>query len=145
MNEPVFKWVAQVRDYELDCQGIVNNATFINYLEQCRNDYGRANGIDYIKYHQAGFDFVVAAIDIKYRQPLSAGEAFYVTAELVAITEKRLHFKQEIFRQDQQKPAATAMIDIACVDRKTGKSGLPDTLLTQLLAINPQLAQQTAG
>lgn len=128
MTKTIFTWEATVRDYELDSQGIVNNATYINYFEQCRNDYARANGIDFIAYHKAGFNLVVAGIDVKYRYPLMAENQFYVTCELDNFNEKRFNFKQAIHLKDNDKLVAQAMIATACVDIKTGKTCLPDML-----------------
>ena len=89
VNDPIYTWHSKVRDYELDALGIVNHATYINYMEQCRNDYARDLGVDFIEYYHAGYSFVVAGIDIQYRSPLTAKEEFYVTVELAVGMEKQ--------------------------------------------------------
>ncbi len=132
MKENTFIWESKVRDYELDCLGIVNNATFINYIEQARNDYARTIGIDFVEYHQQGYDFVVAGIEIQYRRPLKANNEFYVTIELTAFTDKRIHFEQQIKLKTLDKLAATALVTVACVDQKTGKACMPDFLKNKL-------------
>lgn len=134
-QENFSKWESTVRDYELDAQGIVNNATYINYFEQCRNNYGRSFGIDYYEFHKAGFDFVVAALEVQYRYPLRAGDEYYVTAKITGHDEKRIHFEQEIHLKKEDKLAAKAAIHIACVNCKTGKSCIPELLLEKLPTI----------
>jgi acyl-CoA thioester hydrolase len=46
MNSP-FRIEFQVRDYELDMQGIVNNGVYFNYLEHARHEYLLAKGVDF--------------------------------------------------------------------------------------------------
>jgi acyl-CoA thioester hydrolase len=121
-------WKQTVRDYELDIQGIVNNATYINYFEQCRNDYARANDIDFIAYHKAGYNLVVAGIEVKYRYPLTAENQFYVTCELSRFDHRRIYFEQAIHLQDNDRLIATAIVTAACVDIKSGRSCMPDVL-----------------
>ena len=137
-----FIWQSTVRDYELDSQGIVNNATYVNYFEQCRNDYARALGIDVQEYFQAGYNLIVAGIEVQYRFPLSASEKFYVTANISQHNEKRIYFEQEIRRETDDKLIATAIVTTACVDHKTGKSCMPTMLKEKLPTIEtPQVSK----
>lgn len=125
----MYIWESTVRDYELDGLGIVNNATYISYFEQCRNDYARSLGIDFIKLHQSGFDLVVAKLTVKYLRSLIAGDRYVVSAWVADISTKRIIFHQAIRLQNTQKIAAKAIVDVACVDRKTGQSQIPHTLI----------------
>jgi acyl-CoA thioester hydrolase len=130
----LYKWDSQVRDYELDCQGVVNHATFVNYFEQCRNDYARSIGIDFHEYHLKGFDLVVAGIEIQYWRPLKIKDQFYVTAHILERTEKRVIFKQKIKSQQGDRLIATAKVSVACVDLKTGRACMPEFLVEKFSA-----------
>lgn len=132
MSKEIYKWESLVRDYELDSQGIVNNATYINYLEQCRNEYVRSLGIDFAEYHKEGYIFVVAGIEIQYRQPLKQQEQFYVTATISGYDEKRVHFNQEIIKVTDESVVAKAIVHTACLDYRTGKSSMPSLLKSML-------------
>jgi acyl-CoA thioester hydrolase len=131
--EQIYRWEAIVRDYELDSQNIVNHATYVNYFEQCRNDYARSLGIDFIEYHKRGFDLLVAGIDIQYWRPLRVKDQFYVTVQISACTEKRVHFKQEIRLKETDRLLTSATVYIACVDLKTGRACMPESLKEKLL------------
>ncbi len=132
MQENTYRWASVVRDYELDSQGIVNNATYINYLEQCRNDYARSLNIDFAEYHKAGYIFVVAGIEIQYRKSLTANEKFCATAMLSGYDKKRIYFNQEIIKTYDASIAAKAIVHIACLDYKAGKAEMP-SMLTEVL------------
>lgn len=128
MSGKTYRWESTVRDYELDSQGIVNNATYINYLEQCRNNYARSLNIDFVEYHKAGYIFVVAGIEIQYRKSLKANETFSVTATLAGYDEKRIYFNQEIIKLPDNSIAAKASVHVACLDYKLGKAVMPSML-----------------
>ena len=132
MVDTPFTWQSHVRDYELDSQGIINNAVYVNYFEQCRNDYARSINIDFIELYQQGFSLCVSRLNIKYLLPLRAGQAFMVTAEISAFDNHRIYFYQQIREQDTHRFVAKADVVIACVDHKTKKACMPDALRKNL-------------
>ena len=86
----------EVRDYELDIQGIVNNAVYQNYLEHCRHSYLTAIGINFTKMHESGLHPVVTRTEIDYLQPLRSGNKFCVGMKLSYEGRLRYVFHQEI-------------------------------------------------
>ena len=54
----------QVRDYECDLEGIVNNANYLHYLEHTRHEYIKQKGLSFAHLHEEGIDLVVARINI---------------------------------------------------------------------------------
>lgn len=132
MTEELYKWEASVRDYELDGQNIVNHATYVNYFEQARNDYVRTLGIDFVEYHNAGFNFVVTAIQVEYRYPLFAQDKFYVTAKITGFDARRFYFEQKIKRNSDNRLIAKANVHAACIDHRTGRVHMPEMLITLL-------------
>ena len=59
----------QVRSYECDSYGHVNNANYLNYLEFARYELLKDIGFDYIKMINAGFGIYIARIEIDYKKP----------------------------------------------------------------------------
>ena len=57
-----FELEMQVRDYECDVQGIVNNAVYQNYLEHARHEFLHAVGCDFHALRAEGCA-VVAAVE----------------------------------------------------------------------------------
>ena len=68
----------QVRDYECDLQGVVNNANYQHYIEHARHNWLEVMGIDFAALHDEGVDLVVARIEIDFKHPLSSRDIFVV-------------------------------------------------------------------
>lgn len=75
-----------VRFTDLDAMGHVNNAVYLTYLEQARNDcYLELTGRRDILGEDGGLDFVVARAEIDYRAPVHHGESVTVTIRPEAV------------------------------------------------------------
>ena len=74
----LFELDMQVRDYELDAQGVVNNGTYMNYLEHTRHEFLKAVGMDFVELHNNGIDAMVIKAELEYKRPLKANDTFKV-------------------------------------------------------------------
>ena len=77
MKDFDFELEMQVRDYECDVQGIVNNAVYQNYLEHCRHQFLQTVGLDFNQMHKEGIDGVVIRAEIDYKFPLRPDDVFF--------------------------------------------------------------------
>jgi acyl-CoA thioester hydrolase len=104
-----------VRDYELDLQGIVNNAVYQNYLEHTRHEFLKSKGLDFNQLHLDGYDAVVVRSEIDYKKSLTSGDSF--TVKIGAEREGRLKmvFHQQILRHSDQAIILNAKIFAACI------------------------------
>lgn len=111
----IFKLEFIVRDYELDLQGIVNNAVYQNYLEHARHEFLKHKGLDFNQMHIEGYDALVIRSEVDYKKFLKSGDTFVV--ETYATRESRLKivFHQKIIRNSDQQLIADAKIFTACV------------------------------
>lgn len=66
----------EVRDYELDCEQIVNNANYLHYIEHTRHKFCIHAGMPFIELHRRGIDAVVRKINIEYISSLRSGDKF---------------------------------------------------------------------
>jgi acyl-CoA thioester hydrolase len=110
MSESIFKVEMEVRDYECDIEGIVNNAVYLNYLEHARHGFIRRKGFDFVDLTHRGIYLVVIRIEADYLYSLRGGDKFYVTASAEKITKLRFCFTQEIFRLEDNKPILKAKV-----------------------------------
>jgi acyl-CoA thioester hydrolase len=99
-----------VRDYELDLQGIVNNAVYQSYLEHVRHLYLKSIGIDFADYTRRGIHLVVVRAVLDYRFPLGSGDRFLVGLNLLRESRLKFVFQQAIIRLPDEKPILSARI-----------------------------------
>lgn len=94
-----FSLEMQVRDYELDYQGIVNNANYLHYLEHTRHAFCVKAGVSFARLHRMGIDPVLARIEADYKTPLKADDTFVSCLNLKRRGAKFI-FYQDIYRAD---------------------------------------------
>lgn len=104
-----------VRDYELDLQGIVNNAVYQNYIEHARHEFLKAHGLDFNQLHIDGYDAVVVRSEIDYKRSLKSGDNFIVKTSVVREGRLKIIFNQQIIRTDDQTIILNAKIHAACI------------------------------
>lgn len=126
MNDHHFELELQVRDYECDIQGIVNNAVYQNYLEHCRHKFLNHIGIDFTQLHNDGIDAVVIRAEIDYKFPLRPGDDFLVQLKMGIQGKLRIIFLQQIIRKTDEKLMLVARI--TAVLTKSNRPVSPDIL-----------------
>jgi acyl-CoA thioester hydrolase len=104
-----------VRDYELDLQGIVNNAVYQNYLEHARHEYLKEKGLNFQQLHIDGFDAMVIRAEIDYKKSLVSNDHFLVKIGIEREGRLRLIFNQLIIRTSDNAVIVKAKIVVACV------------------------------
>jgi acyl-CoA thioester hydrolase len=98
MGTTPFTTELQVRDYECDLQGIVNNAVYQHYLEHARHEYLNSRGLDFAELTALGVIIVVIRAELDYRQALKPGDRFSVSVSVKKLGRLRVVFEQEIRR-----------------------------------------------
>ncbi|MFO7845876.1 MAG: thioesterase family protein [Balneolaceae bacterium] len=93
-----FSYTMDVRDYELDTQGVVNNSVYQNYLEHARHQFLKEMGINFNGLHANGVDAVVHKIELEYKRPLMGDDSFIVRSKIRQKGNVRYIFDQDIYR-----------------------------------------------
>lgn len=106
----IFEMPIKVRDYEVDSEGIVNNANYLHYLEHTRHEFCEAAGLSFRQMHAEGLDPVVSRIEVRYIRPLGLGDSM-VSKIALARRGPVFVFTQDIFTPDGQ-PVVRATVDI---------------------------------
>lgn len=127
MNNYQFKLAFEVRDYECDFQGIVNNAVYQNYLEHTRHVFLKEQGIDFVELSRKRIDLVVIRVEIDYLYPLHPSNQFYVGLNFERVSRLRFGFLQDIYRLPDEKPILKAKI-IGTSLNEMGRPFLPKEL-----------------
>jgi len=93
-----FDYEMEVRDHELDVQGVVNNAVYQHYLEHARHQFLKHIGHDFVQLHENGTDAVVHKVELIYRRSLVNSDRFKVTLRAEKQGALRFIFYQNIYR-----------------------------------------------
>jgi len=109
----MFKVVMQVRDYECDLQGVVNNAVYQNYLEHARHQFLRANGIDFAALAAQGVNLMLASIALQFKAPLRPDDLFEVTVQLKKMGRLKYLFEQQVIKEDGQVMVQAQAVGVA--------------------------------
>lgn len=105
----------KVRDYEVDSQGIVNNANYLHYLEHTRHEFCQANGVSFRQMQLDGIDPVVRRITVDYLAPLRLGQTM-VSSLWLERRGARFLFHQDIFRQADGAQVVSALVTIVALE-----------------------------
>lgn len=92
----VFSLAFEVRDYELDQYGVVNNAVYLNYLEHARHQFLHEIGIDPAAVARTGRSLALAEIHLRYRSSLRSRERFHVQVHIGELRGARVGIEQRI-------------------------------------------------
>lgn len=104
----------KVRDYELDTQGIVNNANYLHYLEITRHDFCERAGTSFRDMQQQGLDPVVRKIEIEYLSSLTFGDTM-ISKLRMERKGARFVFVQDIFNASTGVPVVHALVTVVCL------------------------------
>jgi len=132
MRKYQFRLDFQVRDYECDLQGVVNNAVYQNYLEHCRHEYIKTLGLDFAEITARGLNLVVIKSELEYKRSLRSGDCFWVGLIVEPISRLRYRFRQDIYLQPDDQLVLKAWITGTGVNAK-GRPELPQELRELLI------------
>lgn len=113
--EYCFELPIRVRDYEVDSQGIVNNAVYLHYLEHTRHEFCREAGTSFRAMQQAGIDPVLRSVEIEYLHPLTLGQD--MVSKLALRREgARFVFIQDIYSVPDGLPVVRSRVTVVCLE-----------------------------
>ncbi len=126
-----FKLDFQVRDYECDMQGIVNNSVYQNYLEHTRHEFLKTLGMDFAEVTRRKILLVVIRCELDYKYPLRSGDSFWVGLNLQQVSRIRFAFLQDVYRYPDNRLILNARIIGTAMNEK-GKPKLPPEIAKAL-------------
>lgn len=113
MKQYMFEMKMQVRDYEVDAEGIVNNAEYLHYMEHTRHEFCRMAGCSFRQMRERGLDPVATRIEVDYKRPLVLSDEMLSCLNLTRKGPLFI-FEQDIYRPDGEL-AAHGIVKIACL------------------------------
>ncbi|MBR4388213.1 MAG: acyl-CoA thioesterase [Prevotella sp.] len=124
-----FETRLEVRDYECDIEGIVNNANYLHYIEHTRHLFLKSKGVSFAKMHERGLDAVVARMTMQYKVPLRCDDVF-ISRLAVSKQGVKFVFQQDLFREGDNVLCFRSTVDLVVMDHgKLVRESLYDELL----------------
>lgn len=111
----------EVRDYECDMQGIVNNAVYQNYLEHARHQFIKTKGLDFAEITRQGIHLVLIKAELDYKRSLQSSDAFYIQTSAERVSKLKLVFHQTVRRVHDDQLMLNAKMTVT----STTKEGRP--------------------
>lgn len=111
----------KVRGYHEDRFGHVNNARYLEFLEDGRWDYLEEQGIDESFFGKHHIFPVVVRVTISYRRPASAGDVLVVTTQLARRGSRRVILNQEVRFALSDEICVKAEVTVVFLDKLSGR------------------------
>lgn len=115
----------KVRGYHLDIYAHVNNARYVEFLEEARwalfddSDVGK----DLIT---RGYAFTVVNINVNYLSEARVNDVITIITDIKKIGTKSVTLSQRIYRKKDMKQIVDSEVTFVLVDIKTGRAILID-------------------
>ena len=110
----IFEARMQVRDYECDIEGIVNNANYLHYCEHTRHLFLKQCGLSFAEMHEKGVDAVVARMTMQFKTPLRPDDEFMSRLGLTKEGIKYV-FHHDLYREADNKLCFRANVELVCI------------------------------
>lgn len=120
-----------VRGYHLDGYNHVNNARYLEFLEEAR--WQHFDNISKEAYKTIAWSFVIVNININYKFSATFGDVLRIETGIDRIGGKSMTFAQEVFLDDNNTAVCDAKVTFVILDNKTGKPMQIEGELLQVL------------
>jgi len=111
----------KIRPYHCDLLGHVNNARYLEFLEEGRWTYWEARG-GFPVFEERGWVFMVVNINVSYREAATAPQVLEVSTALAGLGNRSGRLRQEVRLKDEGTLVADADVVFVIVDSATGKA-----------------------
>ena len=111
----------KVRGYHLDVYQHVNNARYLEFLEEARWAWLEESEAFHWM-NKLGMAFVVVNININYRRPAVLGDVLNIDSQLLELGGKSGVISQTITLQPTGLVVADAQLTFVCIDLRTQKA-----------------------
>lgn len=120
--------------FHCDVYQHVNNARYLEFLEEARWDYTKPlHENDKLK--SKGWMTIVVHLDVSYKLPLMLADEIEIHTSIEEIGKKSLTFHQKIFKNNGELLCTLAKIKFVIFDRKTNNALIIDDEIKQLFNV----------
>lgn len=122
----------KVRGYHLDLYRHVNNARYLEFLEEARWSLLEGGG-HLEKLEKSGYGFAIVNINISYRRAAYMGEVLQITTTVKELGNRSCVMRQLITLEGSDTVVADADVKFVIVDMRTEKAALLEGELRDII------------
>jgi acyl-CoA thioester hydrolase len=111
---------------ETDQAGVVHHSVYPVWFEMGRTELLRVNGVAYRDLEEAGVFFVVAELNVKYRQPARYDEKLELETSCSVVSASRIEHSYKLTRSSDGAILAEGSSILACVDADGKVQRMPE-------------------
>ena len=86
--------------YETDKMQVVHHSNYIRYLEECRMDFLRQIGLDYIEIEKKGIMIPVLSVECDYKSPARFGDTVCIIPKIEKFHGVKFDVSYRIYSED---------------------------------------------
>ncbi len=102
MNFEKHIYIIEVKEGHLDTFGHMNNATYLQILEEARWDFITSRGYGFKKIHETGLGPIILEINMKFVKELRLREEISIESQAISYDKKIGHLRQDIYNQKKE-------------------------------------------
>lgn len=111
----------KVRGYHLDVYQHVNNARYLEFLEEARWQWlEEADAFNWLMAQKLAF--VVVNININYRRPAVMGDCLVIESDVSQLSSRSGIIAQRVLLAEDRTVVADALLTFVCIDLRTQKA-----------------------
>jgi thioesterase III len=120
----VFKYQLLIREHHLDTFGHVNNATYLQLLEEARWEFLNDRGFNLKTIHDTGMGPIVLECHIQFLKELKLRQPIIIESQMVSY-EKKIGIMQQTILNEQGEHFSQAKLTFGFFDMTARKLILP--------------------
>jgi acyl-CoA thioester hydrolase len=113
---------------DTDCGGVVYYANYLRYFERARTEFLRERGLEVARFAEVGILFVVAHVEITYRNPARYNDLLEIETWISPASRASFIFSHRIQLQGTDRLIVEGQSQMVCVDASGKPRRLPDDL-----------------
>lgn len=134
-HNKIFKYSMLIKEHHLDTFSHVNNATYLELLEEARWEFLNTQGLDLETIHTIGISPIVLEFQIQFLKELRLRQSIIIESQMLSF-EKKIGVMRQDIRDEQGEPCSHAKMTFGFFDLKTRKLIVPTAQWLQAIGVS---------
>lgn len=118
-NKLTTKTSISARFSEVDMMAVAWHGSYVKYLEDGREDFGKHFGLEYMTFYNAGFMTPIVKMNIEYKSPLLYGQQAEIETVFINSPAAKIRFEYTIKCSKTDKIIASAWTEQVFINAQT--------------------------